>query len=295
MYRKLNELYKSANETELGKEIDFKEKFPNIEELEEIPTSTPRFQIFKPNLANNFDIDSPMGISVLANSIDRFKAIDMKYDSFFREFKLGKKRILVDPTAMKATMQADTEGNTHLVQYFDTNDEAYVGINGMEGQPVKEVDFSLRAQEHIDSINQELNWLSSNIGLGNNFYKFDGTGVKTATEVISENSEAFRTKEHYDIIVNDVLYDLVKVICEMEGIKTNKITIIPDDSIIEDKNTEQVRSMQEVTAGLKSKKSYLMDTKGMSEQEAEEELQRIQDEKMSNAEAFGFNGNTEEE
>ena len=36
MYRKLNELYKSANETELGKEIDFKEKFPNIEELEEI-------------------------------------------------------------------------------------------------------------------------------------------------------------------------------------------------------------------------------------------------------------------
>ena len=295
MYRKLNELYKSANETELGKEIDFKEKFPNIEELEEIPTNTPRFQIFKPNLANNFDIDSPMGISVLANSIDRFKGIDMKYDSFFREFKLGKKRILVDPTAMKATMQADTEGNTHLVQYFDTNDEAYVGINGMEGQPVKEVDFSLRAQEHIDSINQELNWLSSNIGLGNNFYKFDGTGVKTATEVISENSEAFRTKEHYDIIVNDVLYDLVKVICEMEGIKTNKITIIPDDSIIEDKNTEQVRSMQEVTAGLKSKKSYLMDTKGMSEQEAEEELQRIQDEKMSNAEAFGFNGNTEEE
>ena len=81
----------------------------------------------------------------------------------------------------------------------------------------------------------------------------------------------------------------------MEGIKTNKITIIPDDSIIEDKNTEQVRAMQEVTAGLKSKKSYLMDTKGMSEQEAEEELQRIQDEKMSNAEAFGFNGNTEEE
>ena len=295
MYRKLNELYKSANETELGKEIDFKEKFPNIEELEEIPTNTPRFQIFKPNLANNFDIDSPMGISVLANSIDRFKGIDMKYDSFFREFKLGKKRILVDPTAMKATMQADTEGNTHLVQYFDTNDEAYVGINGMEGQPVKEVDFSLRAQEHIDSINQELNWLSSNIGLGNNFYKFDGTGVKTATEVISENSEAFRTKEHYDIIVNDVLYDLVKVICEMEGIKTNKITIIPDDSIIEDKNKEQVRAMQEVTAGLKSKKSYLMDTKGMSEQEAEEELQRIQDEKMSNAETFGFNGNTEEE
>lgn len=287
-YRRLNELYKSNTETELGKEDNFNEKFPDVKELEEIETSTPRFQVFKPNLANNFDMDSPMGISVLANSIDRFKSIDMKYDSFYREFKLGKKRILVDPTAMKATMQADTEGNTHLVQYFDTDDEAYVGINGMEGQPVKDIDFSLRTQEHLDAINADLDWLSSNVGLGGNFYKFDGKSTKTATEVISENSDAFRTKVHYDIITNDIIYDLVKVICEMEGIKTNKITIIPDDSIIEDKNTEQLRAQQEVTVGLRSKKSYLMDIKGMSEQEAEEELQKIQDEKMSNQEAFGI-------
>lgn len=288
IYRRYNELYKSSIETELGKEDNFSQRFPNVKELEEIPTSTPRFQVFKPNIANNFDMDSPMGISVLANSIDRFKSIDMKYDTFYNEFDLGKKRILVDPTAMKGTMQADTEGNTHLVQYFDTEDKAYVGINGMDGQPVKEIDFTLRTQEHIDAINAELDWLSSNIGLGGNFYKFDGKSTKTATEVISENSDAFRTKVHYDIITNDIIYDLVKVICEMEGIKTNKITIIPDDSIIEDKNIEQLRAQQEVTAGLRSKKSYLMDIKGMSEQEADEELQKIQDEKMSNQEAFGI-------
>lgn len=289
VYRRYNELYKSSVETELGKEDNFKDKFPNVKELEEIETTTPRFQVFKPNLANNFDMDSPMGISVLANSIDRFKSIDMKYDSFYGEFKLGKKRILVDPTAMKATMQADTEGNTHLVQYFDTDDEAYVGINGMEGQPVKDIDFSLRTQEHIEAINADLNWLSSNIGLGENYYKFDGNTVyKNQQEVISENSQAFRTKVHYDIIVNDVIYDLVKVICEMEGIKTNKISIIPDDSIIEDKNTEQLRAQQEVSAGLRSKKSYLMDIKGMTEQEAEEELQKIQNERISNQEAFGI-------
>jgi len=288
IYRRYNELYKSENETELGKEIVFTSMFPNIKELEEIETDTPRFQIFKTNLANNLDLNSPMGISILANSIDRFKGIDIKYDSFFREFKLGKKRILVDPTAMKATTSADENGNIRHVQYFDSNDEAYVGINGMEGQPVKDVDFSLRAQEHIDAINAELNWLSANVGLGNNFYKFDGNGLKTATEVISENADAFRTKVHYDIITNDVIYDLVKVICEMEGIKTNKITIIPDDSIIEDKNTEQIRALQEVNQGVKSKKSYLMETKGMTEEEAIKELESIQEEKLGNQEAFGF-------
>ena len=55
------------------------------------------------------------------------------------------------------------------------------------------------------------------------------------------------------------------------------------------------RAQIEVTQGLRSKKSYLMEFKGMSEEEAEEELAKIQEEKMSNQEAFGFNENIEEE
>lgn len=287
-YRRLNELYKSDNETLLGKQINFNDKFENVKELDKIETSTPRFQIFKPNLANNIDLNSPMGISVFANSVDRFKSLDMKYDSFYKEFKLGKKRILVDPTAMKETMKSDENGNIRCVQYFDVNDETYVGVNGMENQPVKDIDFSLRAQEHIDSINADLNWLSSNLGLGANFYKFDGSGVKTATEVMSENADAFRTKVHYDIITNDVIYDLVKVICEMDGIKASKIRIIPDDSIIEDKNTEQIRAMQEVSQGLRSKKSYLTEIKGLTDKEADEEIELIREEKLNNQAAYGF-------
>lgn len=287
-YKTINELYKSDNQVELGKEINFNDRFPDIKEQNEITTDTPRFQIFKPNLANNIDINSPMGISIFANSLDRYKAIDMKYDSFFKEFKLGKKRILVDPTAMKASLTTDTDGNVHQVQYFDSNDEAYVGVNGMEGQPIKEIDFSLRAQEHIDSINADLNWLSSNLGLGGNFYQFSDRGLRTATEVISENAEAFRTKVHYDIVINDNIYDLVKVICEMENIQYKSITITPDDSIIEDKNTETLRALQEVAQGIRSKKSYLTDIKGLSNEQAEEELAKIKAEStVSDMEMLG--------
>lgn len=291
LYIKLNEIYKSNDETVLGKEVKFNDIFPNIKEENIIRTKSPRFQIWKPNIANNFDTSSPMGISIFANSIDRFKSIDIKYDSFYNEFILGKKRIIVDQSAMKGGIETDQEGNTRFVQYFDKNDKIYQGINidsDKMKEPVKEIDMKLRYLEHIDSINADLNWLAENLGLGANYYKFDGVSTKTATEVMSENSKAFRTKEHYQIVINDCVYDLVKAICEMEGIKTNKITIIPDDSIIEDKNTEQLRAQQEVTAGLRSKKSYLMNIKGMTEQEAEEELQRINEEKMSNQEAFGI-------
>ena len=123
------------------------------------------------------------------------------------EFELGRKRILVDPTTLKAKVDTSNPDNIKYVQYFDKNDKVYVAVEGMEKQPAKEVDFSLRAQEHIDSINAELNWLSSNVGLGSNFYKFDGKTVsgKTIKEVMSENSEAFRTKVHHQIIVDDVI------------------------------------------------------------------------------------------
>lgn len=291
LYIKYNELYRSNVDSSLGKEIDFNTAFPNVKESEVIKTLNPHFQLWKPNLANNFDTGSPMGISIFANSIDRFKSLDVKYDSFYNEFILGKKRIIVNQSAMKGKMETDENGNPRFVQYFDKNDKVYQALNldsDEMKEPIKEVDFTLRQAEHIESINADLNWLTENVGLGSNYYKFDGSGTKTATEVISENSQAFRTKEHYQTIINNNVYDLVKAVCELEGIKTNKITITPDDSIIEDKNAEITRAQSEVAQGLKSKKSYLMETKGMSEEEAEEELARIQKEKVSNQEAFGF-------
>ena len=294
-YLKLNEVYKSNTETSLGKQLNFNEIFPTVKESEIIITRFPYFQVWKLPIANNFDTGSPMGLSILANSIDRYKSIDTKYDSFYNEFILGKKRIIVDQSAMKGQMTTDEDGNQRFVQYFDKNDKVYQAINAEMKEPVKEVDFTLRKDEHIDSINADLNWLSEDLGLGANWYKFDGAGVKTATEVISENSKAFRTKKHYEITINDCVYDLVRAVCELEGIKTNNIIITPDDSIIEDKNTEMTRAQMEVTQGLRSKKSYLMEIKGMSEEEAEKELAKIQEEKISNQEAFGFNGNIKEE
>lgn len=287
-YKRKHELYKSENDNELGNEINFNEIYPDIEKEDEIETDVPYFQVLKPNLANNLDMSSPLGISIFANSIDRFKAIDLKYDSFSREFVLGKKRILVDNTTLKAKAIPNENGKIDYVQQFDANDEVYVAVEGMEKQPAKEIDFTLRTKDHIDAINAELNWLSSNVGLGENYYKFDGVSVKTATEVISENSKAFRTRTRHLINVNDVVYDLVRAICHIEGIDASDIVITPDDSIITDKNAEKTLALMEVQQGLKSKKSYLIKFEGMTEQQAQEELDKINEEKMTNQEVFGF-------
>lgn len=274
-YTKSYELYKSKSANDLGKQVSFEEKYPNVQNPYVVEVDTPHFQIYKPNIVNNFDLDSQMGISIFANSIDKLKAVDIKYDSFSNEFELGKKRILVDKTALKSSITTDEAGNITNVTLFDRNDKVYQAINGMESQPVKEIDFTLRVQEHISAINAELNYLSASVGLGQNYYDFDGTGVKTATEVISENSDTYRSKVKHQIILKDFLYDMIKSICYLEGIDCKEINIVFDDSIIEDKNAQREAGMKLVNAGLISKETFMAKYLEYDEDQIKEEQEKL--------------------
>ena len=274
-YIKFNEIYVSKNKNTLGKFIPFETMYPEVENPVIYETDTPHFQFIRPNLVNNFDFNTAMGLSIFANHIDKFKAIDTKYDSFTNEFELGKKRILVDRSAIKTATTVDVEGNVSNVSYFDRTDKAYVAINGMDGQPVKEIDFSLRHQEHIESINTELNYLSAGAGLGQNYYSFDSAGLKTATEVVSENSDTYRTKVHHQIIIKDVLYDLIKSVCFLEGIDVKDINIVFDDSIIEDKNAEITRGLTLLDKNIISRETFMIKYLGYDESQVAEEKERI--------------------
>ena len=55
--------------------------------------------------------------------------------------------------------------------------------------------------------------------------------------------------------------------------------------------------MQEVSQNLRSKESYMINYRNLNEQQVKKELEKIQQEKMSNQEAFGFtiNNNGDEE
>lgn len=295
VYRKYNELYKSKDSSQLGKEIDFNSKFPNVEELVEEYTDTPHFQIIKPPIVNNVDINTPMGISIFANSIDKLKAIDDKYDSFDREFEDGKRRILVDKTALKGSPTVNDDGSISQQLYFDRNDRTYVAMNGMKDQPVKDISFNLRYQEHIDSINAELNWYSSALGFGEDFYKFDGAGRATATEIISQNDDAFRTKQVYETVVRDVIIDLVKSVCYLEGIELseNEIEITMDYSRFENQTATQARLEREVGKGITSKVEYRMKVYGETEEIARQKIAEIKQDDPTIDDILGTRGGEE--
>ena len=186
---------------------------------------------------------------------------------------------------------------------FDPNDiSVYRMPRGFNKDSMIEHDSSdLRTDKYASTVDYQLMLLSLKCGFGKERYKFDGASIQTATGVISENSDMFRTLKKHELIAESVLITTVKAIAYASttfgnvDINADEITIDFDDSIIEDKGAEQIRAQSEVGNGTRSKKSYMKNIRNMTDKQIEEELQEIKEEKMSNQEAFGFNENIDEE
>ena len=133
--------------------------------------------------------------------------------------------------------------------------------------------MKLRAAEHNAGIQDMLNLLSSKCGFGENHYKYDNGNVSTATQIISENSEMFRTIKKHEIILESVLIELCRVLLRMGNAYMNaglnesvEITVDFDDSIIEDKETDFNRDSRMVQMGIMN--NWEFRAKWMNEDEA---------------------------
>ena len=240
-----------------------------------VPTGydKPLFQIITPNICNNIDLDSPLGVSVFANAIDQLKGCDLVYDSYMNEFVLGRKRILVPISFAKMQMEKDGVA----APAFDASDTVYYQMPGDRDSNLKltEVDMSIRANEHELAVQRSLDVLALKTGLGTGRYQFDSSGVKTATEVISDKSDLYQNRQKNAIIVNAALIDMVEAIAFLDAEKEVEVSIDFDDSIIEDTNTTIDKNIKLVQGGLRSKLTAIMEINKCDKTEAEKELERI--------------------
>ncbi|MCI5650366.1 MAG: phage portal protein [Fusicatenibacter sp.] len=242
----------------------------------------PLFQIITPNMVNNIDPDSPMGISVFANAVDEVKGCDLVYDSYMNEFILGRKRILVPISMAKAMLGKSKDGQQDQTQFkFDPSETVFYQMpadRNTELQPT-EIDMSIRAQEHELGIQRTLDLCSFKCGLGAGRFRFDSSGVKTATEIISDKSDLFQNLKKNEITIRAAIIHMVQAVAFLDGKGDSlEVTVDFDDSIIEDSNTTIDRNIKLVNAGLRSKRTAIMEINKYTETEAEKELKLIADE-----------------
>lgn len=300
-----NELYRSqitkgaSTETQdiLGVRYPLAEIYPYLAEETEIPVEESLFTYWRTPIANNLDDNSPLGMSVYGNALETLHALDICYDSFVREFRLGKKRIIVPARAVRSVVDPDTG---RLIRYFDANDETYEALASDTPDDLKIQDNSveLRVEEHVAAINAFLSILCLQTGFSAGTFTFDQhTGLKTATEVVSENSKTYKTiktiQNQLRPAVEHLIRNIIDVAILYEMTDENgtpieslvapgyDVQITFDDGITQDRQTNINEGVMLVGAGLLSKFTFMTDPKygqGLTPEQAEEELNRIKQE-----------------
>ena len=230
----------------------------------------PMFQIITPNIVNNFDPDNPMGISIFANSIDVLQGIDLVYDSYQNEFRLGKKRILI-PAGMAHIHRDDTG----IMPIFDDNDTEFYVMNDKSLGELKEINMELRAEPHEKALKKNLDLLSAKCGLGSGRYSYENGSVKTATEVISDKNELYQSVRKHEIIIRRAVTELADSICRLGGFENNEISTYFDDCVIEDTATLSDRALKELEHGIIDKTEYFMRVYNMSQAQAVQRVNEI--------------------
>lgn len=246
----------------------------------------PLYQILKPNVANNIDIDSPLGISIFANAIDTLQAIDNAYDSFDTEIQCGRRRIFVD----EKFIEIDKNGEVDAV--FDHNDTTFYitpareGAQGDNPQLIQELASQLRTNDISLALQEQLNVFSASVGFGKNYYTFGASGggrpIQTATGIIAQNSDMFRAIKKHEILLEKAIVDMVEMTAYLiNEFTTNKMEIGDgvvvnfDDSIIEDTESQKSSDRIDVTNGVMSKVEYRMKWYGEDEKTATQNLDKF--------------------
>lgn len=272
-----NRIYRYDNEQLADEQLVNVKGFENIPPVVHTGSDKRQFVIDRPNIANNVNYLLPTGIAIYANAIDVLQGVDIAYDSYVNEFKLGKKRIMVKPSAaqyLDGTPAFDPDDVVFYVMPEDTED----------GAVVTPIDMTLRTAEHNTGIQDQLNILSSKCGFGETYYRFDGGSVATATQVISENSTMFRTIKKMEIVLEQALVELCRILLRLGNTAMNaglnedvEISIDFDDSIIEDKQTDFARDMQLLQAGIMNDWEFRMKWMNEDEATAKAALPKMQD------------------
>lgn len=239
-------------------------------------SDVPLFSFVSPNIVKNISGGAGLGMSVLANAIDQLKGVDLAYNNFCRDFKLGGKKVFYDQSLTR------TDGQGNIITPDDIAQSLFFQISdgdglGDEHKPIMEYNPSLRVEENKEGIQAALDYLSLRVGLGTKHYQFNGASgsVVTATQYTGDRQDLVQNAAKHCIAVERHVQTLVrallwagKFVLGQDVDPDAPVTIEFDDSYIVDKETQKQQYWQYVTAGKFPFWRFLVKFDGYSEAEA---------------------------
>lgn len=245
------------------------------------------FGIVTPGIDNTVADFSPYGMSIFADAVDSIKAVDLAFDSLFREVDLTQVKIFMD----EALVDVDTQSGK-AIPLTETDQQTFRMIEGQNANHLIDI-FSpnIRTEPLRQALNVALAELGEACGFGQNYFTLDKAGgLKTATEVVADNGALMRNVKKHENVVRGAIQDVMSALLDNARIHCaastetepgskvsieqdfGPISVKFDDSVITDTQTAKNQMLAEIAAGVRPKWHFLVEFDGKSKEEALAEL-----------------------
>lgn len=320
LYHITNKTYKSTGTNGIGQECPIKETVwaDYEEDMAFTEVERPLFSIFKMPIANNIDLQSPLGVSVFSNAIRELEGLDIAwtrlddetYDSQHITF-LGDS--LIEEPGTPVRKRRSSGG---IVDKIGRALPRRVRIlpGSATGEEYHEETPSLQTADRITGINHRLDMVGVKCGYSPGWFVLDGrTGRITATQVEADNQETIDYIKHirdaFKVATDGLIY-AIGFYLDLDNPNDTRTIYLPEEEYKEleaagenmkyyytahyalqdityNFDEDRLRHWQYVQAGKYPLYRYYMEYEGKSEGEAKKLVAEAQAEQPKYESLFG--------
>lgn len=241
-----------------GKQVSADGVIADFDSMQPLPT----FAIFRPAIDNCIADSSPFGMSVFDDAIDACKAVDEAFDTCVRELLVSKPKIFMSDDLLDIV---DDNGKKIVVP-LAPEETVIRTISGSSGDDLlKTFQPNVRSDSLARMLNEAKAQLGDLTGFGTSYFQSEKSGgLKTATEVSSDNSALMRNLANHEAEIGSALERTITAalscarslgIADIEE-DPGYVFVSWDDSIIEDTPAEKAQMQAEIAAGIASAWEY---------------------------------------
>ena len=238
----------------------------------------PWFSVITPNIVRNLPNTAAngLGMSIFANAIDALKMVDIAFNNYSRDLRLGGKKLFYNKKLIKTYV--DSDGTPHQVAPDDVQQQLF-WVDGT-GDPDAKTDVydynpSLRTDQNRMAVQDALNYLSMKVGLGGHYYVFEHDAVSTATQYIGDKKTLINSIDRHQITIEAGLIQIIKAMlacgADILGIPLDpsaNIRVSWDASFVKDESAERESMRRDVAMHLIPAYAYVEKYYNLSREDA---------------------------
>ncbi len=291
-----NKAFKSRGSDSLGRSI----KLTDVPEWKDIPVSItisnvekPLFGYFKMPYNNTIDYASPEGVAVFANCIEELHDLDVAWSRKGDEVDDSQHITFLDENAlMKRDKNTGDKARVELPRFVK-------GLKrGVDAQnTIDEHTPTMLTEQRVKDINSILSMISTKAGFSQGQFVLDRkTGIATATEIESDDSETVETitdiRNALKTAIKDLIYALDKYCDVFFNMPSGYVNALDEDVADEDVfyfkdllasfEQDRTRAYQLVLNGVYSKRKYLKEYEGFNDKEVDDMFAEREEEDAKN-------------